>query len=484
MVKKRHGIGLLITLASVLVALMLQAVGVFKHLNHQVYDFSFQMRGPLAGWASRQEYPPDSLDVVLIDIDDETYRLIQGWPYPRGKIWNRLVRNLTDAGASVIAFDVQFDSRDSYTTKVLEWFGDQVPPGFQDGDVAFAEAIEYARERGTEVVLASTIKMEPTRIPPQLLITPNKYIMQANPELGLVDDYLDEDGFTRRYPIFGVMRHKPDKWHLSIGIKTIAEYLDIPLSDKIYYDYQERQFQLGDLAIPSYGSSSQFFLINWYGPASAARLSESSDPWATFCRYPFSNVLDTEDFDLADEDTDWMSLFTPNSSINRMLSMLNPAYKPPVSPFKDKICIVGISVEVKHDYNKSPFYSYFGKTSLLPGFEYHANAIQTVLDGNYIKVLGGTLEFTAESALTYLWLTLVCGLLTYLLIGFLEPLWGGVLIGLEIFIFVSISIGLFTNDVLWLVKMVIGQSDKINIPAVGRSVVVPVIMPLAAILLS
>ena len=50
------------------------------------------------------------LDVVLVEIDDESFRLInEPMPYSRGSIWARAVRNLADAGAKVIAIDMVFD---------------------------------------------------------------------------------------------------------------------------------------------------------------------------------------------------------------------------------------------------------------------------------------------------------------------------------------------------------------------------------------
>ena len=34
----------------------------------------------------------------LVEINDESYRLIpESYPYPRGEIWARTIRNLTDA---------------------------------------------------------------------------------------------------------------------------------------------------------------------------------------------------------------------------------------------------------------------------------------------------------------------------------------------------------------------------------------------------
>ena len=56
------------------------------------------------------------------------------------------------------------------------------------------------------------------------------------------------------------------------------------------------------------------------------------------------------------------------------------------SPFYNKIVIIGVSVEVLHDVKSTPFYNYLGLSQLTPGMETHANAIQTLIHGNYINV--------------------------------------------------------------------------------------------------
>src|SRR5262245_2184971 len=129
---RRHGGGLLFTLAASLVVLGLHALGLLDRGSYRLLDYSFQVRGPLAGWAARNGRPADSLGVVLIDVDDETYRILGeiGWPYPRADIWSRAIRNLVDAGAKAVVFDIQFDSRDAATVEELRVHGGHAPEGF------------------------------------------------------------------------------------------------------------------------------------------------------------------------------------------------------------------------------------------------------------------------------------------------------------------------------------------------------------------
>ena len=111
---------------SVVFNLFLHNFGVYSILETKLYDLRFKIRGPL----------PDSeniTDVVLVEVDDEAYRLIpEPYPYPRGNVWARVVKNLTDAGAKVIAFDIQFDSED-FSYKLLKEAGVALAPGSSFG---------------------------------------------------------------------------------------------------------------------------------------------------------------------------------------------------------------------------------------------------------------------------------------------------------------------------------------------------------------
>ena len=483
----KYGIGVLFTIVAIVLALILQIMGIFDLANFKILDFNFQLRGPLSSWASHQHNPNDSLDVILIDVDDETFRLLGeiGWPYPRGKIWNKAVMNLADAGAKVIVFDVQFDSRDAATARVLSVFNGVLPEGYTDGDQAMADAILYARSKGTEVVMASTIKNEPTRIPPQILVTPNPIIMAVNPDHGLVDIDEDKDHFTRRYNVFSAMQYEPDVWRLSLGMKAVKYYLDISDDPGLTFDSESGEFIYGPLRIPTYGSDYPGFITNIYGPASHARIGES-DPWQTFKRFPLVWIVDTEEFDLPapEEDTNWMSNFDPNSMLNMMMAMMDPDFQVMASPFKDKICIIGVSVEVMHDYKSTAFFDYLGAPTLMPGFEYHANAIQTLLDQNFIRVFGDTIEFTSDSIWTHIMLIVFASLIAYLIIVFLDPLWGGILVVVEAVALWSISTAMFTSDNWWLFKYLSGNSESILVPKPGQSLFVPIVAPMAAMTLT
>ena len=111
---------------STLFVFMLHILGAFDSIELKLVDFRFNLRGPIYHDDSHVESEESLLsnhkDVVIIEIDDESFRLIpEPIPYGRGTIWNRVVRNLTDAGAKVILIDAMFDKSDHQTKTVSNY---------------------------------------------------------------------------------------------------------------------------------------------------------------------------------------------------------------------------------------------------------------------------------------------------------------------------------------------------------------------------
>ena len=78
-------IGLTITLSSILLISILHLFGIFDVLELKTYDYRLtNVRGPLTGWAaSDSTYINMGTDIVLVEVDDEAYRLMpEQWPYP------------------------------------------------------------------------------------------------------------------------------------------------------------------------------------------------------------------------------------------------------------------------------------------------------------------------------------------------------------------------------------------------------------------
>src|SRR3954467_6040593 len=85
-----------LTLALVLTG---YGAGTLKRANLATVDARFSVRGA--------EKPPP--DVVFVKIDDDTFNHYPKQPFPfRRGMHGRVIRNLSEAGAKVIAYDVQF----------------------------------------------------------------------------------------------------------------------------------------------------------------------------------------------------------------------------------------------------------------------------------------------------------------------------------------------------------------------------------------
>ena len=519
-------VDLSLTLGAILFTCGLHWTGVFDFLELKTYDYRFHtVRGPLTGWrASDSTIINMGTDVVLVEVDDEAWRILKDnkvpWPYPRGDIWARAVDNISKAGAKVIAFDIQFDSPDA-RSEYLRSVSGNLPSDFQQylpghGDILLAESIQNAQDNGTKVVMDVKMVREPTRIPPSYIAYPVPEIMDVNPETGLINDMLDTDGFSRQYSIAGYMEHEPDIAYLTLGVKCVKAFLDIPDDAVPIFNADNLSWNFGDLNITSYGRTNNF-LVNYYGPPSGYKIPghKNLKPWGTFPRYSLSQILDTQDYDLP-EDLDWMSQFIPGEIPDWILSIEDEAERNGMmammglgadfditqSPFYNKIVILGVAIEVLHDVKSTPFYNYMDLSQLTPGMETHANAIQTILHENYIKVFGGkTTRYMVEDApypmANFLLIFCLCTL-AYILLTKIElhPIVAGFIIFSEGLVYYAFAMGMFANDNWWFWKSTVasllpgGLHEKyydqlqVVLPGPGESYMMPIVAPLTGLVLT
>ena len=521
-----HLYGLLITFVSIIITTLLNYNNVFNLLEYKVYDVKFLIRGPLSGEfaynkISKKTEPfvdnnqnglkdedesytdlnsnlkwDKGMNVVFVDLDDESWRLIpNAWPYPRGEVWTKVVRNLSDAGAKVIVLDIEFDKPDHTSEYILPYLDDNQLKSFVHGDLIFKNAIQYAESLGTSVVLASKRASESTRKPAEYIQLPTEELMSIQPETGLVGEYkASEDAVTREYIIYSIINNDYSKVYLSLGLKAVKEYLDIPDEVIPLPDIDNEIINYGPLSISTYGHNATF-LINYYGPTSSA--SPFGVAHRTFDRYPLSSILDDEEFDLGNEDSNWMSLFIPGSEMSKTMKLINPDYNAlKESPFNNKIVVIGLSTEVIHDVKSTPYYNYKQYKNLMPGAEIHANAIQQVIDENYISVPTHTINYSKEGFVFQFLLIFLLSLLVYFILIFFNPIWSAILIVLEMIIWVNLSIGAFVQDQLWLLKMLgmslLPESLASNMydllildtPINGESVMIPLVFPLVSIIIT
>ena len=524
---KTRWIGFVLTLFSILLVSLLHWVGVFDIIEMKTYDWRFhKVRGPLTGWTARDSsFAKIGTDIVLLEVDDEAWRLVpEQWPYPRGTVWARVIRNLYQAGAKVIAFDIQFDSQETKSGQLHDFvkdldqekilnmipqYGDTLLAGEiakalpslvpRHGDQLLAEAIAEAKAHGTEVVINVKMVTEPNRQPPQYISYPIDRIMAVNPETGLINDQMDDDGFSRRYAIAGYMAHEPEKAYLTLGMKAVKAFADLPDTTVPRYDPDDRTWTYGPYTINAYGRSNTFF-VNYYGPASGYRLQaeENIPPWGTFPRFSVAHVIDTEDIDLQNplEDVDWMTQFLPGEipewinaiedPVDRAATMealgIGANFDVTKTPFYNKIVVIGVAVEVIHDVKSTPYYNYLGVQQLTPGMETHANAIQTVLHKNFISTFGGAVTDLSRHGfpIAHFLLITLLALIAFFLLDYVNPIIAAVSVFIEGILYFGFVCGAFMNDYGWMFKSLIA-SDSIALPGIGESYVMPMVAPIVGI---
>ena len=211
------------------------------------------------------------------------------------------------------------------------------------------------------------------------------------------------------------------------------------------------------------------------------------------------------------EDLDWMSQFLPGEVPEWITAIEDPQERKDMmdamgigeefditqSPFYNKIVVIGTSVEVHHDYKQTPFYNFWGIQQLTPGMETHGNAIQTLLDNNYINVLGGQLtELIYDYSLSHSLLIAILSLIAFLILSYLNPVTAGILIILEGIIYFAVACGLFVDDLLWFIKSnlakilpestVTGNQEIFNtpLPEIGESLVIPIVAPIVSLVVT
>ncbi|MCH8523483.1 MAG: adenylate/guanylate cyclase domain-containing protein [Balneolales bacterium] len=295
-------------------------------------DVLFEMRGPKS---------LDDSPIVLVAVSEQSdFELPVKFPYPTS-YYARLIENLNRAGAAVIGIDIVFDKNDIYDPR---------------NDTLFAAALS----KYNNVVLAGDVRREVQRAAHaelrtmasgQQLVQPIPLLRDANPNnWGFVAVNRDRDGFLRRYPL--VAPHFETNYYaFSLQVLRVLEQID----ESEIYPYPGG-FRIGRHRIPLWDNSN--FFINYSGyPGS-------------FPEFNFSDVIDTYDFFTLNEDED----FQINAFDDPDFGLL---YQ---DVFRDKIVLVGATMPELHDFYPTPF----APNGNMPGYESHANALQTILSGSFI----------------------------------------------------------------------------------------------------
>ncbi len=319
-----------ITWAAALVAVWLGSTASLENLELKSYDVRFALRGSL---------PVTNDDIVIVAIDQQSFDdLAQRWPFPR-PLFAQLIDKLMRAQARLIVFDVLFteaSSNDPGADTTL------AQAAARSGRVIFAGKMETVNVRGGS--LSMTLSKP---IPP---------LLQASPDWAVVNIDEDQDGFVRRYLLYVAI---DERQHFPLALRAYArlhgQRLELVPGERL---------QFNGRALPYYDANS--FLINYRGPEK------------TYPTYSLAAVLDGKDFQLPDAELD-------TDSFDKDLL--------PGGVFKDKIVFIGSTAEELQDNKLTPFFSGSGQQRKLPGVEVHANALSTLMYGDFIARVPFSVDF-------------------------------------------------------------------------------------------
>lgn len=345
---------LLLALLSGAVTLRMADPSAIKRLRHVTFDY-FNRLAPR----------PPGTGVVIVDIDEDSLQKIGQWPWPRTTL-GVLTEKLAAMGASSIAFDMVFAEPDRTSPDLMARQLSEVS-GYEpvarklaalpNNDVVFAEAVARAGNVVTGFVAAqqktgmqpstpakfvnSGVRPEPLAFVRQAqdFATTLPVISRAAAGSGSFTAPPENDGIIRRVPLL-IGFQKPDgKADLLPALSM--EALRVATGKKIYKvtSYGERtsrgygitQLEIGDYSVPTDPEGN--ILVHYAG--------HRPDLYV-----PAWKILDgTAD----------------------------------AGRFKDKIVLVGTSTIGLLDLRSSPL------NAVVPGVEIHAEIIEQVVDGRFLK---------------------------------------------------------------------------------------------------
>jgi adenylate cyclase len=332
---------LLITFFSISLSYLFSRLGPVKKIQLKSINSLFRIRGPVA---------PRNSSIVIVAIDDEALASLPGkWPYP-AFYYSRLVTNLKAAGAKVIIFDIEFTDANT---------------DHPEYDLAFAHTVAEAHN----VILAGKIVFDVGSYGTESIriLKPVSSLLRTSAPWGIANVIEDSDGFLRRYMLFQNVARK-QYYPLAIEALRFLEGAQIPDGQDIY----AKKFIIGRHIIPKVTPNTMY--VNFRG---AARKS--------FKTISMAEVMDDSTFTLPGEE-DVNSFY-----LHRDLGT-----------FKDKIILIGATAEGLLDSKFTPFYQYNGQKRKMSCVEFHANALSTMLEGDYIQNINPWFIFVYVVLLTFL----------------------------------------------------------------------------------
>lgn len=334
------------TLAQLLFTVIIMASGIVGYLKFPNFFAPFEYKIKDLMFIARGEFKGND-NIIIIDIDEKSLKELGQWPWGRDKV-AKLLQNLADYGITIVGLDVVFAEPDnSSPKKVLQKLGMPYENILDYDDVlgkTIAETptiVGYVFALGDDGIFpeghpkSGAIFIEQNKPENSYLIKPHRAILNV-PQIqknaysnGYFNTVPDNDGIVRSIPL--VMEYDGILYP-SLSLEMMRLVLE---QTKITIQYDEKgvnQILLGDLAIPTdfYGR----MLVNYRGPQKSYRYISATDIY------------------------------------NKRVDPLH---------VKDKIALLGTSAAGLLDLRSIPF------DSVYPGVEVHANALDNILNKEFIS---------------------------------------------------------------------------------------------------
>ncbi|MCX7875986.1 MAG: adenylate/guanylate cyclase domain-containing protein [Melioribacteraceae bacterium] len=312
-----------------------------KELELKLIDKRFTYRG--------QKNISDNSSVTICTIDQQSYDQlpIELRKYPLNRrIFSKAVENLNKLGAKAIGIDVLMPTYDQFS---------------EQNDIEFIETI---RKFGNVVLSGKIDEQLESNIYYSFNDSKIKYnfgnvYYDADSSIGIVRVVPDIDNIYRRYlpsiKISSINKNIP-----SFGFAVLNKFYSLPKNE---LPQKENEFFIYyNKKIPKYDEYT--FLINIYGAN------------YTFPQIKLIDVIDDETFSTQDE-------LDYKTEINNYEILKNDSSL--VKKIKDKIILIGSTMPEDRDLLATAFsLNNIQGSNVIYGVEFHANAIQNVIDNDFI----------------------------------------------------------------------------------------------------
>jgi adenylate cyclase len=226
---------ILIGILATLFSLIITSTGIFKGLESKNIDWLFSKRGEIKPQAS----------IIIVAIDDESFaKMPERWTWPRN-FYGKIIDNLKNWGAKVIAFDVIYSEPTKRNPKE---------------DAIFANSIKKAGNVILGMGIFSDISKNYEKIYP---IFPIKILADNTYGMGLIHHVFDEDSHIRKSYLF--LDYNKNRY-FALSLEILGAYYNLKKEDMkitkkyILWDKLKIKLHKGNQIIINYAGQPKTFL--------------------------------------------------------------------------------------------------------------------------------------------------------------------------------------------------------------------------------